>query len=143
MQARRNGIPIAVWVGFLLAFMPLAAGDWPQFRGPSSLGISAETGLPLRWSTSENLAWKTRLAGFGASSPIVTGALVIVTSQIRAYTTRGREYPHLARDDESLAALEHAMGGSRMASGNSGDDVFLAVEAFRLSDGKRLWEHRT
>jgi outer membrane protein assembly factor BamB len=33
------------------------------------------------------------------------------------------------------------MGGSRMESAPGGD-VFLVVEAFRWSDGSRLWEHR-
>ena len=121
----------------------LAAADWPQWRGPASQGVSAETGLPVRWSASENIAWKTALAGSGASSPIVTGDLVIVTSQIGSYAAGGRgAYPHLARDDESLSAREHAIGGTRMSSAESGGQVWLAIEAFRRSDGKRLWEYR-
>jgi outer membrane protein assembly factor BamB len=106
------------------------------------LGISTETGLPSRWSAHENVAWRTKLAGFGASSPIVTGDLVIVTSQIGSYAGRGREYPHLARDDEELSAREHAIGGARMASSESGGEVWLAVEAFRCSNGQRLWQYR-
>jgi outer membrane protein assembly factor BamB len=121
----------------------LNAEDWPQWRGPSSLGISAETGLPVRWSAKEGIAWKAALAGFGASSPIVTGGRVIVTSQVGSYAIRGGEYPRLARDDQSLAELEHAIGGSRMASGVAGADVFLAVEAFAQSNGRRLWAYRT
>ena len=122
---------------------PLAAEDWPQWRGPSSQGISAEKGLPVRWGKKDNVAWKATLAGFGASSPIVIGGIVIVTSQIGSYASGGGAYPHLARDDQSLSAREHAIGGSRIASGESGGAVFLAVEAFRCSDGKRLWEYRT
>jgi outer membrane protein assembly factor BamB len=128
----------------LLFSIPLAAADWPQWRGPASQGISAETGLPSRWGPHENLAWKATIAGFGASSPIVTGDLVVVTSQIGSYASRGRgEYPHLARDDESLSSREHAIGGSRMAAAESGGDVLLCVEAFRRSDSKRLWQYKT
>jgi outer membrane protein assembly factor BamB len=134
---------VLVLVFFLLAPLRLAAGDWPQWRGPSSQGVSGEKGLPTRWSAGENIAWKVALAGFGASSPIVTGDTVIVTSQIGSYAARGREYPHLARDDESLSAREHAIGGPRMAGSESAGDLFLAVEAFRRSDGKRLWQYRT
>jgi outer membrane protein assembly factor BamB len=122
--------------------LPLTAADWPQWRGPGSQGISTETGLPARWGAQENVAWKASLAGFGASSPIVTGDVVIVTSQIGSYTGRDRDYPHLARDDESLSAREHAIGGSRMAS-SGGGEVSLVVEAFRRSDGRRLWQYKT
>ena len=131
-----------VFLSALLFATEVAAADWPQWRGPAGQGISAETGLPQRWSATENLAWKTKLAGFGASSPIVTGDTIIVTSQIGSYAAGGREYPHLARDDESLSSREHAIGGSRMASTGSGGDLLLAVEAFRRADGKRLWEYR-
>jgi outer membrane protein assembly factor BamB len=129
-------------IGILAACSQLAAEDWPQWRGPSSLGISAEHGLPTRWSGKDNIAWKATLAGFGASSPIVTGSLVIVTSQIGSYATGGGGDPRLARDDRSLAILENPMGGTRMAA-SQGREVFLAVEAFRPSDGERLWEYRT
>jgi outer membrane protein assembly factor BamB len=137
-----NAGRLATLLPVLLAASPSAADNWPQWRGPASQGISAETNLPARWSSGENIAWKATLAGFGASSPIVTGDLVIVTSQIGSYSNRGRAYPRLARDDESLSQQEHAIGGSRMAAGGS-QDLFLAVEAFRRSDGKRVWEYRT
>lgn len=55
------------------------AGDWPQFRGPGALGISAETGLPQEWSATKNIIWKTPLPGPGSSSPIVWGDHVYVT----------------------------------------------------------------
>lgn len=140
MQISRSEIHAAVLAGCLLASVRLSAADWPQWRGPSSQGISAEKGLPVRWNPKQNIAWKVTLAGFGASSPIVTGEIVIVTSQVGSYSTRGGN-PRLARDDQSLAAREHAMSGTRMASAVSGA-LFLAVEAFRRADGKRLWEYR-
>src|SRR5580704_13695243 len=104
MKVCRNGIHTVVLVGFLLPSARLHAEDWPQWRGPMSQGISAETGLPVQWSAKANVAWKATLAGFGASSPIVTGGIVIVTSQIGSYATGGGAYPRLARDDQSLAA---------------------------------------
>ncbi|HET6884177.1 MAG TPA: PQQ-binding-like beta-propeller repeat protein [Pirellulales bacterium] len=53
--------------------------DWPGFRGPDGLALSADTGLPLKWSDTENVAWKTPLPGPGSSSPIVAGDRVFVT----------------------------------------------------------------
>jgi outer membrane protein assembly factor BamB len=57
----------------------MPAGDWTQFRGPGGLGISDETGLPIKWSATENLVWKAELPGPGASSPITLGDRVFVT----------------------------------------------------------------
>jgi outer membrane protein assembly factor BamB len=58
----------------------LFAEDWPQWRGPRLDGISAENKLPLKWSASENIAWKTRIPGIGHSSPIVVNGRVFVTT---------------------------------------------------------------
>ena len=38
----------------------LAFGQWPQFRGPDGNGVSTATGLPLTWSETQNVRWKTR-----------------------------------------------------------------------------------
>jgi len=69
----------------LLALFQLGAGvvhaqNWPQFRGPNTQGHSAETNLPLKWSATENIAWKTALPGEGWSSPIVWGEHIFVTT---------------------------------------------------------------
>jgi hypothetical protein len=66
---------------FSVAGLPelVHAEDWPRFRGPNGLAISSETGLPLTWSESEHLAWKTDMPGAGASSPIIFGDRVFVT----------------------------------------------------------------
>lgn len=64
----------------LLALPPAQAENWPQFRGPNGQGRSSETNLPLAWSATENVAWKTALPGQGWSSPIVWGDRVFVTT---------------------------------------------------------------
>ncbi len=53
--------------------------EWTQFRGPTGMGISESTGLPLNWSLDENIAWKTKLPGPGASSPVVFGDRIYIT----------------------------------------------------------------
>lgn len=65
------------WAG---ASALLAGGaNWPQFRGPGGAGVSEEQGLPVEWSSRQNIAWKTPLPGPGTSSPIVWGECVYVT----------------------------------------------------------------
>jgi outer membrane protein assembly factor BamB len=98
--------------------------------------------LPEQWSATRNIVWKAALAGFGASSPVVTRGLVVATSQIGSYQAPSGRNPLLARDDRSLAAREHAMSGPAIAAGDARGGVFLAVEAFNAADGSRAWEYR-
>lgn len=60
-----------------------ASEDWPQFRGPGGQGHSSERGLPVEWSESRNVIWKTAVAGRGWSSPIVSGNRIWVTTAIQ------------------------------------------------------------
>ncbi|MHB1035220.1 MAG: outer membrane protein assembly factor BamB family protein [Pirellulales bacterium] len=59
--------------------MLFLAADWPQFRGPGGTAISADKGLPETWSATENIVWKTKLPGAGASSPITLGDKIFLT----------------------------------------------------------------
>lgn len=119
-----------------------AAENWPQWRGPRSQGVSLETGLPAQWSNGTNLAWKSTLAGAGVSSPVVWGDRVIVTSQTGQAHGARTSFPLLARDDSTLAERENPIQGARSPSASADKEVFLIVEAFRCSDGQRLWEYR-
>jgi outer membrane protein assembly factor BamB len=56
-----------------LAISSIAAGDWPQWRGPGLNGISDEKDLPVRWSRDENVAWKLALPSFSGATPIIWG----------------------------------------------------------------------
>jgi outer membrane protein assembly factor BamB len=116
----------------------LSAADWPNWRGPRGTGASDEKNLPVRWSASENIAWKAPIGGVGVSSPIVSGDLVVVTSQIGAGIRRPGSHPRLAQGASSGVAGERALA----AGGGAGDRTFFVVEAFNRADGRRLWQHR-
>jgi outer membrane protein assembly factor BamB len=60
--------------------LPEAARFWPQFRGPHGNGHADARGLPLRWSESENVAWKTAIHDLGWSSPVIWENQVWVTT---------------------------------------------------------------
>jgi outer membrane protein assembly factor BamB len=72
----------ALAAGLLVALLATTgfAGDWTQFRGPGGLGVSDEKGLPVKWSSTENIVWKAELPGPGASCPIALGDRVFLTS---------------------------------------------------------------
>lgn len=68
--------------GKLETVLPAAGAErqWPRFRGPGGQGNSTACGLPLHWSTTENVVWKTKLSGSGNSSPIIWHDRMFVTS---------------------------------------------------------------
>src|SRR6202040_3072451 len=75
--------------GFLLAWGLIGLGaagsgrvfeDWPAWRGPRGDGSSFEKNLPLRWSATENVHWKTKIPGIGHSSPVIHGDRVFLTT---------------------------------------------------------------
>lgn len=137
---------------------------WPHFRGPGGQGISIAKGLPVTWSTTQNLLWKTELPGAGASSPIVVGNKVFVTcysgygvpgqskgdlNQLKRHlvclNTNGKllwnkEFP--ASLPESQSVREHGYAASTPACDGERIYVFFGksgVFAFDL-DGKQLWK---
>ncbi len=72
-----------------LAFCCFAASlraDWPDFRGPSCDGHAAAPGqtnaigLPLHWSETENVVWKTPIPYRGWSSPVILGSQIWLTT---------------------------------------------------------------
>src|SRR5262245_30719551 len=64
-------ITVALLLLVVLAANSTADDRWPQFRGPGSLGVAEDPALPDKWSTTENVTWKTDIPGMGWSSPTV------------------------------------------------------------------------
>lgn len=74
-----------VMIGVLTTSAALVfAGDWPEFRGPGQQGLSDEQNLPLTWSETENIAWKTELPGLGWSSPAIVGKRIWLTTAVKS-----------------------------------------------------------
>jgi outer membrane protein assembly factor BamB len=53
-----------------------AATPWPEFRGPTGDGVSHDRNLPVEWSESRGVAWKTAIPGKAWSSPVIWDDLV-------------------------------------------------------------------
>lgn len=58
-------------VVFLAAGWSLAGENWPNFHGPTNDNHSDARDLPLVWSETENVAWKTPIHDSGWSSPVI------------------------------------------------------------------------
>lgn len=59
------------------------AGNWPDWRGPTGQGHSEAVGLPLHWSETKNLIWKTAIHDLGYSTPVVWENRIWLTTATR------------------------------------------------------------
>jgi outer membrane protein assembly factor BamB len=120
---------ICVMLSFLVA-ATLGAENWPHWRGPRHNGTSVETKLPVKWSKSENVLWRTPLPGAAASTPVVWGNRIFLTS------TAGDDLLLLCLDTNGKVLWQR-----KIASGNrtvKGDEGNLAAPS-PTTDGKHVW----
>jgi outer membrane protein assembly factor BamB len=72
---------VAIFLPLLLLAQALLSGqNWPQFRGPHGTGHSDARGLPLHWSETQNVVWKTPIHDRGWSSPVIYGKQIWLTT---------------------------------------------------------------
>jgi outer membrane protein assembly factor BamB len=116
----------------------LSAQDWPHWRGPGSTGVGVMAPAPERWSPTEGVSWRAEIEGSGASSPVIAGDRVYVTTAI---TLKRRSAIRLACD--CLIALLAVIGVPALVrrrwtlsmaspSTNHRGLPYRAVEAFDL-----------
>jgi outer membrane protein assembly factor BamB len=73
----------------ILCCVTARADNWPAWRGPGGQGHCAETNLPLKWSTTENVKWKVAMPAPGNSTPVIWGEKIFITQSNKEYTKRG------------------------------------------------------
>jgi len=56
--------------------------EWSEWLGPTAQDHAQASGLPVRWSESGNVVWKTKIPGRGGSSPVVGGDEIWLTTAI-------------------------------------------------------------
>ncbi len=79
----------------------MGEANWPQFRGPLGDGISHATSLPVTWSETRHVKWKTSIHGKAWSSPVVWGSQVWLTTA----TEDGRQLFAVCVDRETGRVL--------------------------------------
>jgi outer membrane protein assembly factor BamB len=127
---------------------------WPRWRGPSGQGIVSGTGYPDTWSATQNVLWKSPVAGDGNSSPVVWGDRIFVTTA----NDGGRRLSLLAyrRTDgrllwEGAAPTGRTDSGSHYKNGHAsatpatdGERVYVSFGARGLFafdfNGKLVWQ---
>ena len=146
------GLGISIFVASVFA------EEWPEWRGPRRDGSSQESGLPTKWSETENIVWKTPIPGRGHSSPIVWNDRVFVataeTGELRRIllcldASDGRA---LWSRDVLVAPLEKINNLNSHASSTPATDGKHVYVSFQDRDkmfaacydfqGNKVWEQR-
>jgi outer membrane protein assembly factor BamB len=74
---------------FIAALSGRALGEnWPAWRGPRGDGSSLEKNVPVKWSVTQNIAWKVPIPGKGHASPIVWGDRIFVVTASKEQNQR-------------------------------------------------------
>ncbi len=93
-------------LAFGLSCFAVGEENWPQFRGPGGQGISDAKNLPLQWSETQNVKWKTPIHGRAWSSPVIWKDQIWLT----AATEEGKELSVLCVDKNSgKILLDHLL----------------------------------
>ena len=126
------------------------ADNWPQWRGLHNDGISKETNLPIKWSASDNVAWKLPLPGMGGSTPIVWGERLFLTCEdgrdlvLLCVSTEGKQLwkrkvgsgRFRARTDEGNLASPSPSTDGKCVYAFVGSGDFACFDF----DGKEIWK---
>lgn len=124
----------------ILSALTTAAGDWPEFRGPTGQGHADSTKLPIKWSATENVRWKVALPGAGWSSPVVVGERIYLTAAVDGAGAQGLSL--------RVLCLRAADGGTvwsteafTHATGDRKHDKNTFASPTPIVEGKRLYAH--
>jgi len=136
----------------------LAAQDWPEFRGPTGQGHAEVAGLPLSWSETTNVRWKTPISGRGWSSPVIQGNRIWLTTSTEQ--EKGQSLRAICLDRDTGAILQNVevfrlKAPQQINPKNSyasptplleGDRVYLHFGAYGTAciteSGKMVWKAR-
>ena len=105
--------------------------NWPRLRGADASGLPKDgkhEGLPIKWSKTENVKWKTQVPGTGWSSPVVWGDKVIITSVIN---------DKAEENEKPKAGLYLGLGRRGVPSGTH----HWMVYCMDLKTGKIIWKN--
>lgn len=129
--------PVAA-IGALVAVLTTRAvgeaAEWRQFRGTDHRAVADGAKLPLSFGDGENVAWKSPLVGKSASSPIVVGGKVIVTTSSGAKQDRLHVLAFDAASGKPLWHREFWATGRTMCH-----DMSAVAAPTPASDGERIF----
>ena len=135
--ARTAAIMFILWCAGVIAH----ADDWPQFRGPTGQGHAPDAAIPLEWSETDNVTWKSPVGGRGWSSPVVADGRIWLTTAVTD-SADGSSLRLLAYDVETGAdTLDVEVFGSDETYLLNPKNSFASPTPVLDPDGERVYVH--
>jgi outer membrane protein assembly factor BamB len=116
----------------LAASTTLLADNWPHWRGPTRDGVSKEIGLPIKWSATENVAWKLELPAYSGSTPIIWGDTIFL-NMATASATGDLELWAVDRNKRAVMWKRPVAGGNHIERKQN------MSSPSPVTDGKHVW----
>jgi outer membrane protein assembly factor BamB len=134
-------------IGVLMAVVLASClwANWPQWRGPELNGAAPKAhNLPVTWSDSQNIQWRTKLPSWSAATPAVWQDWIFVTSAEEGSPRLRSEIPGDAtRDKIFLIAIDRKDGSIRWQRQiDSGNQLFRkqnSASPSPITDGRYVW----
>lgn len=146
---------LCLGIGLVVPAAAAHADNWERFRGPNGEGISTDKSIPIQFSATENLRWKTKIEGDGHSSPVIWGDRLFLQTAALDGSQRSllcldaktgkelwkRSIPGVkakVRFDSSLASATPTTDGKAVfVPFWNGKDIVMTAYDFQ---GEKLWE---
>jgi outer membrane protein assembly factor BamB len=129
-----------------LVFTGCLFGNWPQWRGPDSNGsTSAARDLPIKWTETENVLWRTKMPSWSAATPIIWNDTVFLTSAEEGFVKLGggRRSDAPNPDKIFLISVNRRDGAIRWKNEiDRGNQLFRkqnSASPSPITDGKHVW----
>ncbi len=108
------------------------AENWPQWRGPTNNGVSNETGMPTKWSQTDNVVWRLPLPGQSGATPIVWDDRIFLTS------ADGQNLVLMCVGTDGKERWKKVVStGNRSIRGDEGNNASPSPS----TDGQRVWTY--
>ena len=148
---------LSTFISIVLLTTCVSAGDWTQWRGPNGNGIAEGAAPPVKWSSSQNVVWKTPVPGRGHSSPTIVGNRIYMATsderqqiqsvvafernsgkQVWQTTVHRGQFPRRIHNKNTHATSTVACDGERLFI------VFFNQQSIQMTaldlNGKELWQ---
>ncbi|MEM1178192.1 MAG: PQQ-binding-like beta-propeller repeat protein [Acidobacteriota bacterium] len=156
MRFVHRGLAIALGTALLTLGVGAAHADgWPTWRGPSLDGHAKGGAIPETWDRTKNVRFRFPLPGPAASTPVVVGDRIFVTSTVKdqsalrvlAISTAGEPLWSAEPDAGTLEVFERFASETSLASPSpavGGGRLFVLFGTGRLFayslTGELLWQ---
>ena len=115
--------------------------NWPEWRGPDGQGAAVARNVPVEWSETKGVVWRTELPGRGWSSPVISSNEIWMTTAIEKTASPAETERRLKENtgDQPLTVLESVSLRAVCVARDSGK-VLRDIELLNVKEPQ--WVHQ-